>query len=72
MLMQKVLEFFSIVCPDNIDLREQQCYLILTHELISITSCCLLLGFILYVVQCLLANSVNPLNPTSDQDRISP
>ena len=43
-----------------------------SNELIGITSCCLLLGFILYVVQCLLANSVNPLNPTSDQDRISP
>ena len=43
-----------------------------SHELSSITSCCLLLGFILYVVQCLLANSVNPLNPMSDQDIISP
>ena len=43
-----------------------------SNELIGIISFCLLLGFILYVVQCLLANSVNPLNPMSDQDRISP
>ena len=42
------------------------------HELISITSCCLLLDFIVFVVQFLLGNSVNPLNPMSDLDRISP